>query len=1198
MGEFLKSAMGYFNSGTNGTFDNEFVGQIVDVGSLKLQVKRVIAEGGFGFVFVVQDVQNGEEYALKRLLGADKQACNNIIREINLHKQVSGHPNIVKYIAATYIDRTGSAQGNAEYLLVSELCKGGSLIDCMGAQIEPETILKVFYQACQAVKHLHSQSIPITHRDIKIENFLLGTDGIIKLCDFGSATTDIFYPDVTWNAQKRDNLEDQLASVTTPMYRSPEQLDMWANYPIGTKTDVWALGCMLYYLCFRKHPYEDSAKLRIINANYTMPGDVRYSCFHDVIKGCFQVDPNKRFDISTVLDRLAAISETKGWPLKGQLNLTGKPLNTPPAMTPNPSPMHSMNRNPQSSNHANPPSRPAPPRPEPMNHPNRSAPQRPPDITRINNSHHQDVPVSVGIGGGGLFSSIKGGAGSFLKNLKDTSSKVMQTMQQTIARTDLDISAITSRIMVMPCPSEGLESAYKTNSIDDIKLYIESRFSPAKISVYNLGSRTCPRLPPPIRTIEGSFLYPLQLRAPLLSGMYSMVEDMYGFLSADPKSVIFIQSADGGKGTAAMIVCGLLTYANLVVEPEDAMQIFAVKRAPPNLRPSELRYLYYMGDLVRSTPHYPHYKPVTLTSITCSPVPRMTRARDGCRVFVEVSCNDKVIVTTLQEYDRMRLYHASEGQFTVNLNATVCGDFMISVYHARNALKGMGRPQGIKVCQFQMHSGFITEEETLIHLDKSELDDLPDDEHIPMNFSISVPISVSSSERPPANNPPWMSSKSTRNAMLLFSTQLEYEENVENFISKPTTKPSCPPPRPSNPPPRPVAPPSPLPPRLEQDFSSGHGRNGDDVDLLNISQPKPETMVKNLPKEPSFDLLGGFESEHIPPPPDVIGNAPQNPPGLDDIFNLGSSQQSAYDDLNLHFDAFAQPESNAKSQGGNGMPYGKNSMNFDPFGNGFGDSGNVPLKPMNTSQQPSKESSPQQSHHPQPTNRDPFADIANLASGLNMNWAPPQPQKSAGPSPYATNVSSPSHQYGSSTSSPRSTPFHQTNSPSEPQQPRQPDYSRSHFDQSNGTQKPKAAAGGADIFADILGQQGYNFASKSNAGPRSINEMRKEELCKDMDPEKLKILEWTEGKKSNIRALMCSMHTVLWADAKWVKCEMHQLVSAADVKKQYRKACLAVHPDKQMGTENENVAKLIFMELNNAWTDFENDASQQNMFAS
>lgn len=106
----------------------------------------------------------------------------------------------------------------------------------------------------------------------------------------------------------------------------------------------------------------------------------------------------------------------------------------------------------------------------------------------------------------------------------------------------------------MPCPSEGLESTYKTNNIEDVKVYIESRYSLGKVSVYNFGPRSCPRLPPPVRTVEGSFIFPLNNRAPLLQGMYSLVEDMYGFLSADPKSIVIIQSADNNRTAAATMV--------------------------------------------------------------------------------------------------------------------------------------------------------------------------------------------------------------------------------------------------------------------------------------------------------------------------------------------------------------------------------------------------------------------------------------------------------------------------------------------------------------------------------------------------------------------------------------------------------------------------------------------------------------------
>lgn len=426
----------------------------------------ILILGGFAIVYIAKDIQNGNEYALKRLFGSDKDECNNIIKEINIHKQVSGHTNIVQFITASFIDRTKN-NGRAEYLLVTELCKGGSLYDCLEQFLEPAIVLKIMYQATRAIAHLHSQNI--NHRDIKIENFLIGTDGMLKLCDFGSATMESHSPDITWTTQQRNNLEEFLQKFTTPMYRAPEQLDTWNNHHIGLKTDVWALGCILFCLCYKKHPFEDGAKLRIINGNYTIPNDSRFNCFNDIIKGCFVVDPNGRFDVTVILERLGAISETKGWPLKGDLELKGKPLLSSPTHEGTPNQTAAQNQ---------PPTRPVPPRPVNPQVQNQTRPeQRHPPAVPPPPQVQQTSQASSG-----LFSSIKGGAGSFLKNLKDTSSKVMQTVQQTMSKTDIDMSYITQRIIVMACPSEGIESAYKTNHIEDIRMFIEQRYQPTKVT--------------------------------------------------------------------------------------------------------------------------------------------------------------------------------------------------------------------------------------------------------------------------------------------------------------------------------------------------------------------------------------------------------------------------------------------------------------------------------------------------------------------------------------------------------------------------------------------------------------------------------------------------------------------------------------------------------------------------------------------
>lgn len=65
----------------------------------------------------------------------------------------------------------------------------------------------------------------------------------------------------------------------------------------------------------------------------------------------------------------------------------------------------------------------------------------------------------------------------------------------------------------------------------------------------------------------------------------------------------------------------------------------------------------------------------------------------------------------------------------------------------------------------------------------------------------------------------------------------------------------------------------------------------------------------------------------------------------------------------------------------------------------------------------------------------------------------------------------------------------------------------------------------------------------------------------------LQILDWIEGKERNIRALLSTMHTVLWeGESRWKPIGMADLVTPEQVKKVYRKAVLVVHPDKVSGS--------------------------------
>ena len=261
--------------------------------------------------------------------------------------------------------------------------------------------------------------------------------------------------------------------------------------------------------------------MAITNARYTaLAPNPRLSCIHELIKGCLDASPVKRLTTSMLLERLAAIAESNNFDPREPANIEiVKAKAAAPPPRPAPPPMGS----------AVPPPRPSPPQPPP-----RPAPMHPSEQT----NKMPPTPVPPVVPSSGLFSSI-------FRNIKDTSSKVMHSVQQSMARTELDASYLTSRILIMPYPADGIESAYRANHVEDVRAYLQTRHPPpTKIQLYNL-SRSRPNVSRlPGKHIDCVFAYASpDSNAPLLSALYQICQDIYRYLDADFNHMVVLYCA-------------------------------------------------------------------------------------------------------------------------------------------------------------------------------------------------------------------------------------------------------------------------------------------------------------------------------------------------------------------------------------------------------------------------------------------------------------------------------------------------------------------------------------------------------------------------------------------------------------------------------------------------------------------------------
>ncbi|XP_060520244.1 uncharacterized protein LOC132698277 [Cylas formicarius] len=271
------------------------VGKVFTVGRQTVTVEEVLAEGGFAIVYLVKG-NNGVRYALKRMYVNNEQDLNVAKREIQITSSLNGHKNIIGYVDSSL---TATGGGVYEVLLLMPYCSD-NVFSLMKARGKPNftegEVLTIFCDICEAVSRLHHCKTPIIHRDLKVENILVGDNGNYVLCDFGSATARVLNPTDKGVAV----VEEEIKRYTTLSYRSPEMVDMYCGKPISTKADIWALGCLLYRLCYFSLPFGEST-LAIQSGNFFIPDNSRYSRgVHQLICFMLEPDPDKRPDIYQV----------------------------------------------------------------------------------------------------------------------------------------------------------------------------------------------------------------------------------------------------------------------------------------------------------------------------------------------------------------------------------------------------------------------------------------------------------------------------------------------------------------------------------------------------------------------------------------------------------------------------------------------------------------------------------------------------------------------------------------------------------------------------------------------------------------------------------------------------------------------------------------------------------------------------------
>jgi Tol biopolymer transport system component len=218
------------------------------------EILELLGHGGMGEVYRGRDTRLRRDVAVKlvhpQLL--DSTSVERLQREARALATL-GHPNV----ASVY--ELGEAEGVS--FIVMELVLGETLADrLVHGQLPSEEIVRIARQIAAALEAAHDKGI--VHRDLKPANIKVGSDGVVKVLDFGLAKTLQSHPTnadlPTATLQTREG-----AVVGTAPYMSPEQM---RGLEVDRRSDVWSFGCVIYEMVTGRRAFNGATSADVIAA--------------------------------------------------------------------------------------------------------------------------------------------------------------------------------------------------------------------------------------------------------------------------------------------------------------------------------------------------------------------------------------------------------------------------------------------------------------------------------------------------------------------------------------------------------------------------------------------------------------------------------------------------------------------------------------------------------------------------------------------------------------------------------------------------------------------------------------------------------------------------------------------------------------------------------------------------------------------